>query len=174
MSYYVIDNNELYHHGIKGQKWGVRRFQNKDGSMTSAGKKREQMKNPIKDALARRQKRKNDKFKNNVTILNKEKKKVYNKISDSRSFSERMKYGEHVWKDAANRVVKKNVSMERAIAQAKRKSDVQRIISRVILGLAGPEAAFRYDIANAQEGPEKVYGYAAVASTVSDKLNNKK
>jgi len=29
----------LYHHGIKGQKWGVRRFQNKDGSLTSAGKK---------------------------------------------------------------------------------------------------------------------------------------
>lgn len=32
----------LYHHGIKGQKWGVRRFQKKDGSLTSAGKKRYQ------------------------------------------------------------------------------------------------------------------------------------
>lgn len=32
--------NELYHHGIKGQKWGIRRFQNKDGSLTKAGKKR--------------------------------------------------------------------------------------------------------------------------------------
>lgn len=32
----------LEHHGIKGQKWGVRRFQNKDGSRTAAGKKREQ------------------------------------------------------------------------------------------------------------------------------------
>ena len=31
---------ELYHHGILGQKWGIRRFQNKDGSLTSAGKKR--------------------------------------------------------------------------------------------------------------------------------------
>lgn len=32
--------NELYHHGIKGQKWGVRRYQNPDGSLTAAGKKR--------------------------------------------------------------------------------------------------------------------------------------
>ena len=29
----------LYHHGIKGQKWGVRRFQNPDGTLTEAGKK---------------------------------------------------------------------------------------------------------------------------------------
>ena len=32
--------NELYHHGIKGKKWGVRRYQNKDGSLTAAGKRR--------------------------------------------------------------------------------------------------------------------------------------
>lgn len=31
---------ELYHHGIKGQKWGVRRYQNADGSYTSVGKAR--------------------------------------------------------------------------------------------------------------------------------------
>jgi hypothetical protein len=33
-------NNELKHYGILGMKWGVRRFQNKDGSLTEAGKKR--------------------------------------------------------------------------------------------------------------------------------------
>ena len=32
--------NELYHHGILGQKLGVRRFQNKDGTLTEAGRKR--------------------------------------------------------------------------------------------------------------------------------------
>lgn len=31
---------ELYHHGIKGMKWGVRRYQNADGSLTNVGKKR--------------------------------------------------------------------------------------------------------------------------------------
>lgn len=33
-------SNELLHYGMKGMKWGVRRYQNKDGSLTNAGKKR--------------------------------------------------------------------------------------------------------------------------------------
>lgn len=39
---YIVDGHEfeLRHHGIKGMRWGVRRFQNKDGSLTPAGKKR--------------------------------------------------------------------------------------------------------------------------------------
>ncbi len=32
--------DELYHYGRKGMKWGVRRYQNKDGSLTDAGKRR--------------------------------------------------------------------------------------------------------------------------------------
>ena len=35
-----MENNELRHYGIKGMKWGVRRFQNEDGSYTEAGKRR--------------------------------------------------------------------------------------------------------------------------------------
>lgn len=35
-----LSEGELYHHGIKGMKWGVRRYQNPDGSLTEKGRKR--------------------------------------------------------------------------------------------------------------------------------------
>lgn len=35
-----MNKTYLLHHGIKGQRWGVRRFQNENGTLTSAGKKR--------------------------------------------------------------------------------------------------------------------------------------
>lgn len=37
---YCIIDGELYHHGIKGQRWGIRRYQNPDGSLTELGRKR--------------------------------------------------------------------------------------------------------------------------------------
>lgn len=38
--YYLVYDSELYHHGVKGMRWGIRRYQNPDGSLTPAGYKR--------------------------------------------------------------------------------------------------------------------------------------
>lgn len=50
--YYGVTRSSDYlsHHGILGQKWGIRRFQNKDGSLTEAGKKRYSQKD-VEDAF---------------------------------------------------------------------------------------------------------------------------
>lgn len=40
MSYQIIFTDELYHHGVRGQKWGVRRYQNTDGSYKSGAQGR--------------------------------------------------------------------------------------------------------------------------------------
>ena len=49
MEYNIYKDGELYHWGIPGMKWGVRRYQNKDGSLTAAGKKRrDKLENDLK------------------------------------------------------------------------------------------------------------------------------
>lgn len=60
-------NTELYHHGVLGQKWGVRRYQNADGSLTSKGKKH------IKDQdILDARKRLNERLKEHSSLDDKE------------------------------------------------------------------------------------------------------
>lgn len=49
-SYWFIpkEDSNISHHGVKGMKWGVRRYQNDDGSLTSLGKRREELQNAKK------------------------------------------------------------------------------------------------------------------------------
>ena len=61
--------SELYHHGIKGQKWGVRRYQNEDGRLTSAGKARLNKKT---DAQKESERQKRNDSKNRGTLSDKE------------------------------------------------------------------------------------------------------
>lgn len=43
----------LMHHGVKGQKWGIRRYQNSDGSYTDAGRERYGINNPLKNRYSK-------------------------------------------------------------------------------------------------------------------------
>lgn len=48
-----MESNYLTHYGIKGQKWGIRRYQNPDGSLTSAGRKRYSDSGGIRGAVSK-------------------------------------------------------------------------------------------------------------------------
>ena len=89
---------ELYHHGILGQKWGVRRYQNDDGSWTAAGKER--YGNGQND---RNHKRSEQSYKSNSergdsksksksnAISEKEERRQYDEISKTQAFKDSMK-----------------------------------------------------------------------------------
>ena len=92
--------DELYHHGVKGQKWGLRRFQNADGSLTADGRKRYKV-----DSLAsktgrmlfntelgqRLAVRRNKGFRQDKKVIKKEFKEAKQKILDKNSKKEQTK-----------------------------------------------------------------------------------
>lgn len=58
--YYISidsDGKVICHHGIKGQKWGVRRFQNRDGSLTALGRARSGTRNDTSSEVSNEEKR---------------------------------------------------------------------------------------------------------------------
>lgn len=114
----MLQNNtsDLYHHGIPGQKWGVRRYQNKDGSLTPAGRKRaakleEQYKKVtgrnIKKELARKPKTvsemTNEELKSKATRLRLEndlsrEEQTYKSLHPAQ-ISKGRQFTSHVWKN---------------------------------------------------------------------------
>lgn len=77
---YKIRTNELYHHGILGQKWGIRRYQNPDGSLTKAGQRRYSRIVGQKDGLTVAERK--GLFKGTYEFLDKDSKKVGQSIVD--------------------------------------------------------------------------------------------
>ena len=71
-------DNEVYHYGVKGMKWGVRRYQNKDGTLTNAGKKRSIEERRTKNTV----KTQND-IENIVSSLNKKERERMGLVNDN-------------------------------------------------------------------------------------------
>ena len=113
-NYNYYDDNELYHHGIKGMKWGVRRFQNSDGSLTADGKKRYSGDN-LKDI----QKQVNQ-GKNVVDGVKKTKAKAAEKRTEKKIKDDLSQMSDKELRDIVNRL-----NMEERYMQVMKSRDVQ-------------------------------------------------
>lgn len=112
---------ELYHHGIKGMKWGIRRFQKKDGSLTPAGKKR-YLDNPELN----RQKEEMKTAKSVANTSKKAFKKAYNRyqtIPTNRNYDEAEKaLNEHLVDRSIYRKTKLKYDTSREVARIRDKN----------------------------------------------------
>ena len=119
--------NELYHHGVKGQKWGVRRYQYEDGSLTPGGKKRyakDQYRQATKSYMRREinkeqySQAKKD-YKTEKQQYKKTLNKEFNDIVESERSKRKMMYRDYVYKNAAKKVVDEGMDRKTALSKAK-------------------------------------------------------
>lgn len=90
MVYNDWNNDYLAHHGIKGMHWGIRRFQNPDGTLTSAGKERYKGEDTLKEKneLVNRQKDLNRKAKTLNRQITKENRKAVSAEKRGKTYSD--------------------------------------------------------------------------------------
>lgn len=139
--YYETNNNYLAHHGIMGQKWGVRRFQNKDGTRTPLGRKRE---------------RENNKVDHDKLVKSTDAKELY---------KNRDQLSDRELQDRLNRM--RNEQALEQMANAKSKSQNGKGMSKKVLEKVGEKSAEAIAVAVVAKGQKVVLPFLATAGTVA-------
>lgn len=148
-------NNELYHHGIMGQKWGVRRFQNKDGTLTPAGKKRYNL--DADGNLVEKTKAEKKAYKNQVRV-EKKREKLLDKMDPEEIYKNKK-----LFTTSELRSMSERMAVEKSIADL---YDPGKEFVKSMNTVAGSmEAANKI----AKEGTELYNKAAKIINSVSDK-----
>lgn len=128
--YVLTSDGELYHYGVKGMKWGVRRYQNEDGSLTEAGKKR--LSNYQTKELARIDK----KYDTSREV------RRFNKASERQQIAKQQRASRELWMKNAYKAIEKSKVMSMTYEDMqKEKLDVGMRYAKSALVTIGSHAA---------------------------------
>lgn len=108
MGRYYNTSDELYHYGVQGMKWGIRKYQNADGTLTAEGYKRYGKNADRKNSkiLSKEAKKSGDTNRQQVlNKINKEYKgsKEYKAVQKAKKDYDEMEYGAHGFLDAVDK-----------------------------------------------------------------------
>lgn len=157
MNNYIIKDGELYHWGIKGQKWGKRRYQNPDGTLTPEGEKRYARKEALKG--------KRDDVKNRQTMSDQELRAKVNRLQMEKQLreltDEECNRGRTATKKWMSRVG--NKSYETA----------EKIVSNAAVGIAGYAISAWVDNGFKTKGYKSKWSNTEAAKTVLNQFKKK-
>ena len=125
MNYYSTPptSDEIWHHGIKGMRWGVRRYQNEDGSLTPAGEKRYVRESISGIGLTKKGLTRKKRLANKVDRYSKKLRNYSSKQAEYQALSKSSK--EYV-KDDINRMIANDPKWKKLNDAYRRASDEQR------------------------------------------------
>lgn len=160
MSDYIIHNGELYHHGVKGMRWGYRKYQNEDGSLNNDGRWRVGWQAGLNEQEREGSSREHLRYLATHKTYTKRTEKLANEAYKKTITKEERDALKEAWKDYENQSA---FSKNRSAAKAKYESLLDKCVDKIVLT----------DKESKNESYYEFVGRRAIKRAIDDKISKR-